>query len=529
MKNLTEITRLWSLLKRSTLLSRWGVFLLFLFAGCWVFWDVGSFRPILYDDPDYLEGRPVGWGAGYWKEVWTSPVVNLWHPLTVISHDVVSRFGGGLVWRHHLVNVLLHLGVGMSVVYWLRGLRCTWAGTLGAALLWTFHPALVESVAWVSGRKDVLSGFFMILSLGLAARGRSGWVILLFGIGALLAKPVAIVLPVILVVQDMAMRKKSLWDSGELWGLVRKYGFLALAAAGVVAVTLYFQAEGGQATTDPRGVVARLCGAGWGIWRAAALWFWPLGLHTAYEDPKALPVWYGMVALVVLGAGGWGMCSAKLRIGWRLGLALFICFLLPTLGFVRAGNHLVADRYLYLSGLGLTLIVVGELARWRVGLVMVGILAIVLGGLTKEQRSHWKTTRALFSRVLAVEPQHSYALAKIGNLERREGRLESAKEYYAASLALDSGSPDAHRNLAELALEAEDYRLAYHHSLELSKRWVRDGWLHERLGKLAFNLGERAAALTHIENAVKWTKGPGERKRMEMLRAEMASGGRATK
>ena len=499
-----------------------GVFLL-VSVGVWcLFKDVLMFRPLLYDDPEYLSGRPEGFGSPYWKALMTKAVVNLWHPLTVFSHDVVARFGGNGLWRHHLVNLFLHLGAAYAVVYWLRGLSWSFCSAFVVALIWGFHPCLVESVAWISGRKDILSALFILSALGAAARGRSVYLVLLLSIGALLSKPVAVMLPGVLIIQDLALRRKSLWDMREWRGLLRRYAAVVLLSLVVVFVTLIFQGQGGQAIADPRTGMERLTGAGWALWGALRLWFYPFGLHTAYDDPAVLSVIFGPFALALMGGVVWGMTSSRLSVTWRLGLACFFLFLFPTLGFIRAGNHLVADRYLYLPGLGLSLLVVRGLGVFRIwGLAVAIILTVVLSSLTKVQRKHWVSTRALFERVLEIRPQHSYALGKIGTLERIDGRLESAKDYYHASLAQDSGSPDAHKNLAEMALEEKNYKLAHHHYAQLAKRWQRDVWLYERLAKLAFNLGEVESALGYLEKASKVARTSEEVSNLRQLRAEM--------
>ncbi len=511
-----------SFLKRRPLLSAGGVFLSVIAAACWVFGDVVSFQPLLYDDPEYLTGRPAGFGLAYWRELTTASVVNLWHPLTVFSHDLVERLGGNALWRHHLVNILLHLGVACSLVYWLRGLSWSLSSALAVVLVWMFHPCLVESVAWVSGRKDILSALFILWSLGAAARGKSVYLVFFLAVGALLAKPVAVVLPGVLLIQDLALRGKSLWDVREWWGLLRRYAAVVLVSLVVILVTLIFQGQGGQAIEDPRTGMERLTGAGWALWGALRLWFYPFDLHTAYDDPAVLPVIFGLFAFVLMGGAAWGMTSSRLSVTWRLGLALFLLFLLPTLGFIRAGNHLVADRYLYLPGLGLSLLVVRGLGVFRTwGLAVAIILAVTLGSFTKEQRKHWVDTRSLFERVLEIRPQHSYALGKIGTLERIDGRLDSAKDYYHASLAQDSGSPDAHKNLAEMALEEKNYKLAHHHYAQLLQRWRREVWLYERLAKLAFNLGNSKQALSYLERGLQVARTSEEASRLGQLQAEM--------
>lgn len=506
---------------------RVGVFFVFLGLVWWVFGDVVKFRPLLYDDPEYLNGRPDGWGLGYWRNLGGQAVVNLWHPLTVHSHDLVSRLGGDLEWRHHLANVVLHLAAGAALVHWLRGVGWSFARAGLVALIWLFHPCLVESVAWVSGRKDILCALFVFLALGGASRGRATWVVFVFCIGALLSKPVAIVLPVVLVVQDLALRKMSVWsflkwERSEWTRLLRRYGMAAVAAFLVVIVTLTFQSEGGQATEDPRGAIERVSAVGWALLGAVRLWLYPVGLHTAYDDPVVLSVWFAFFAILILGAVIWAIGSARVNEMVRISLAVFILFLLPTLGFVRAGNHLVADRYLYLSGVGLTLLVISGLSFLKRGQWIVGVLLVLfLSGLTRRQRGHWVNTRAVFERVVDLKPEHSYGLAKIGTLERIEGRFDSARSYYNASLKIDSRSPDARKNLAEMALENEDYEGAYAHYLVLAETWGREAWLHERVAKLASNLGHREEALKHVKEALRWASGEQELASLRKLEEEL--------
>ncbi len=504
-------------------ISLWGLVFLVCMLVVWVFQDLTQFQLLLYDDVDYVTHRKLGWNLVYWIDLISKPVVNLWHPATVLSHDICALWKDGYSWKHHALNLLLHAANVVLIIWWLRQLGLALYVALAVSLLWFFHPVLVEPVAWVSGRKDLLVALFSILALGLAAKSDDGikarMVIFFLVLAAVCSKPVAVVLPAVLVFQSLVVSNKNAWDRAALYQGFKKHGELFLLSLGIVLVTLMFQADGGQAVVDARTLPERLASALWAVLRSLKLWVMPYDLHTAYDDPEHVHVVFVIAGLMTVMALGLLACWNRLPLIVRIGLALFLLFLLPTMGLVRAGNHLVADRYLYLPGLGLTLVLGGILSLLKPRVFVLLFMFLTLGAavFTKYQRQHWRDTRAVFSRILDIEPKHSYALAQMGSLERIAGNKELAQNYFLKALGEDAGSPIANWNLGDMEIEENNYAAAYKHYLTLAKLWGGEAWVHENLAKLAWNLQLYAEAKSHAERGLACAKTPSKLNDLETL------------
>lgn len=501
----------------------WGLFLLVIILGGWVFKDLSQFQLLLYDDVEYITYREGEWGGGYWQDLFLKPVANLWHPLTVLSHDFCASWTDGWLWKHHAFNIVLHVANACLVIWWLLRLGSPLRLALAVPILWFFHPVLVEPVAWVSARKDLLVTFFSLLALILTAKPVQGLrprgLLFFLVLGALLSKPVAVVLPLVLVFQRLALSGENAWSEKALHKSFKNYGELFFLSAGVVLITLIFQSDGGQSVIDGRSLLERFASALWAGVKSLRLWFVPHDLHTAYDDPEHINVIFvvfGFITMVTLVVMSWWS-----RFPWtvRLGLALFLLFLLPTMGFVRAGNHLVADRYLYLPGLGLTLALAGALSFIKPRLFIAFFMVLTIGsaGLSKHQREHWRNTKSVFLRVLDIEPRHSYALAQVGALEKIAGNTEQAKSYCLMALAEDPGSPVANWNLGDIAIDEGDFSSAYQYYMILADRWGGEAWVHKKLAKLAWNLHLSEDAKTHAQQGMKYSKTKSERNDFEVL------------
>ncbi|HPI63958.1 MAG TPA: tetratricopeptide repeat protein [Verrucomicrobiota bacterium] len=429
----------------------WGISLL-LALGAWlVFSPVWRFEFFRFDDPQYILDNPAVkaglTGPGLAWALRATQAGN-WHPLTWVSHMLDCQLFGVHAGWFHLVNATFHALNAALLFLALRQLTgATWRSALVAALF-ALHPLRVESVAWISERKDVLSGFFFMLTLWAYARyarppgpeerdptvpargaGRPplpaslfyGLALVCFALG-LLSKPMLVTVPLVLGLLDFwplqrvprrGQRAPGSTAGMSAWSLLalEKVPFLTLALV-QSGITLWAQkAEGAMATADQLRLSWRLGNALVAYVRYLRKMIWPDQLAFLYPHPGAWPVEQvagaaGVLLLVCLGMFWLG----RRRRYWLVGGLWFFGMLVPVIGLVQVGQQSWADRYSYLPSIGLLIILawgLGDLAekhRRAKGFVIAGAAALLAASTvaTARQLPLWKSTEPLYCRALDV-------------------------------------------------------------------------------------------------------------------------------
>jgi len=383
----------------------------------------------------------------------------------------------------HATNVLLH---GLSTVFLFGALRSLTGATGRSALvaaLFAVHPLHVESVAWISERKDVLSAAFGFLSMWAysvyARRGgvaRYGLMVLFFALG-LLAKPMLVTLPCVLLLLDIwPLRRLDLagpprrWLSQLLPLVVEKLPLLLLSALASLMVFRVQQQMGLVMTLDGLSLLERGANAVHAVGWYAVKTVWPTGLAPHYPHPY-LPARGGeplaslaVAAAVLLVAGlsvlaWWARRRTHLLVGWFW----FLGMLVPVIGLVQVSSQAYADRYTYLPLIGLFIAGVWEarerLARvrkpHRVGAGLAAALVALLAVSAHGQTRHWRDSVALFSHAHAVVPEDVLVRVHLGIALQDAGRPAEAVAHYAAALERDPDWPLVYfqRGLAHVALK----------------------------------------------------------------------------
>jgi Flp pilus assembly protein TadD len=427
-----------------------------------VFLPVVSHGFCSYDDNDYVfENAAVRGGlsrAGVaWA--WTALHASNWHPLTWLSHMLDCQLFGLHAGGHHAVNLLWHLLNSVGLFWVLRRLtREDWRPAL-VAVLFALHPLHVESVAWVAERKDVLSTFFAVLTVGayaLYAEQPGPWrylaVLAAFALG-LLAKPMLVTLPLVLLLLDV-------WPLGRTatvgWRrlALEKVPLLGLSA-GSCAVTLLAQRLPLTAT-GLLPLPVRLENAVMAYAAYLRKTLWPTDLAVLYPHPGApLPWWQvGGAALLLAGLTVLAFALRGRRPALLVGWLWYLGTLVPVIGVVQVGWQALADRYTYLPLVGVFIALAWALpaphsGRLRIGLVAAA--AVVLAAcavLARVQVGYWRSDRALWERTLAVTPDNPVARIHLGAVLFREGRLDEAERQFALSLQGPTQFPQAFNNLA---------------------------------------------------------------------------------
>lgn len=420
-----------------------------------------------YDDPSYVTNNlhvqaGVTWESAKWAFVGRS---DYWHPLSWLSHMFDWQLYGGFASGHHLTSVCWHAINAVLVFFVLR--RFTgrpWTSAFAAALF-AWHPLRVESVTWITERKDVMSGFFFLLTVwayaGYAERrrkqleARSSYVLtlLLFACG-LMCKPSLVTLPLLLLALDfwplgrtvMALpnsgqNNSTRWERNR-WTdlLLEKLPFFCLSAA-ISAVTVVMQQETG-AFVLKLPLDARIGNSVVSIARYIGKLFWPFDLTVCYPHPGYWPA--GVVAASTLLVAGFTITAWRQRRTrpWLMtGWCWFLVMLLPVIGLVQVGIQSMADRYTYLSGLGLELALLGSIPsikNSRVLTVISGTLggAILLGcaARTWDQQGIWQNPSALFRHAIAVSEKNDIAEGYLAYTLIGLGRMEEAGEHALQAL-----------------------------------------------------------------------------------------------
>lgn len=408
---------------------------------------------VFFDDSVYLLKNKVIQGGMSWLAVkWSFSTfyAGNWHPLTWLSHALDYQLFGLNPVGHHYVSLLFHVSNAVLVFLILEaGTGLLWPSLIVAAIFGV-HPLTVESVAWAAERKNVLSMFFCLLALrsytkyAKSAR-QSPYVIsvICFAL-ALMAKPQVISLPILLFLWDywplerMSFRPSSRPDTKELSFsalFVEKLPFLGLSALSAV-VTIVAQRAGNSVrnlTEVPLWVRLENCAVSYA--RYLADLFWPVKLAPMYPHPgNSLRFWQVGLATFLLATITvvvvWQRKHRYLAAGWLW----FLIALVPMIGLVQVGEQAMADRYMYLSLVGLLMAIVWSgrelILRWHVPTAawaaVAGAMVVVLGLLTHHQLSYWRDGETLWRYTLSVTDRNYMAHDNLAMVLAEQGRSDEA-------------------------------------------------------------------------------------------------------
>ncbi|HUI83196.1 MAG TPA: tetratricopeptide repeat protein [Candidatus Binatia bacterium] len=446
------------------------------------------------DDEQYVVNNPhlqrgLGWELVRWA--FTSYDLANWHPVTWLSHAVDLQLFQLNPSAHHLMNLLLHVANAL-LLFWVL-LRATarpahanaaadggsYAGRcFMVAALFALHPINVETVAWIAERKSVLSMAFFLLALGAwgwyARRPRAGRyavVLLLYALG-LLAKPQVITFPFVLLLWDYWPLRR-MFATGERtsamfpprrfsWLLLEKVPLLALSA-GSALMTMKAQGAAGALRYYPLPV--RLGNAAVSYVRYMGKAFWPWRLAVFYPHPRLSSVQVLGALLLLLAISGVVLTRRRqpyLLVGWFW----YLGTLVPMIGIVQVGEQAMADRYAYVSFIGLFLMVCWGIAEWgerrrlsgtRLAFVGAAVL-LALGTLTWRQLGYWSSNVTLWSHTLELTGGSYEAEENLGAALLESGEREEAMQHFARVAALDEqSSGTVGRELAGYAAVAHLY------------------------------------------------------------------------
>ncbi len=431
-----------------------------------------------FDDQGYLYQNPhvaAGLSGAGLRWAATAVVLNNYHPLTEIVQLAIASAAGMRPGAFHAVNAALHTANAGLLFLFLRRLTGRYWPAVIATALWAWHPLRVESVAWASELKDVLCGTLSLLTL-LAylryARGRSpGRYLLVAGllVLALLAKPMAVTLPAVLLLLDAWPLRDAGRPTGKWW-LARVAEKVPLVALGLLdaALTYHLQsARGPTGSVTPYPLSSRAANAvdavviylRQSVWPAGLAAFYPHPAVTGHPWPAALT---GAAGLLLVGLTAAAVLLGRRRPYLPIGWLWFIGMLVPVLGVVQVGDQSHADRYTYLPAIGLTMAIVLLVADWaahsaagRMAAATVAALAAVglIAG-TVNLVPTWRDSTTLWARADAVVGDNYVARAARSNQALHAGDVPAAERLARDAVAMaPDRAYDGHAALA-LALDA---------------------------------------------------------------------------
>jgi tetratricopeptide (TPR) repeat protein len=475
-----------------------------------------------YDDQAYVtENRHITGGLRAESVAWALRAFEAgnWHPLTWISHMVDCQVFGLAPRGHHATNLFLHALGSVLAFLSLRSLTGRTEASALVAVLFALHPLNVESVAWISERKNVLSTVFWFLALGAygsyARRpsvGRYLLVALCLALG-LLAKPMVVTLPCVLLLLDVWPLRRVSLGSAEAPSRMRtlvleKLPLLLLSLLSSV-LTVLAQSSGGAVTSlEAIPLSSRVPNAI--VSYAEYLWkmLWPSGLAAFYPHPGASAAWRVAVsALVLLAASALALRQASRRPFLLVGWLWYLGTLVPVIGLVQVGSQAMADRYAYVPLVGI-FVLLAFAADEAGGGTTRGVLRaaaaawlLALGLLTARQARFWHDSRSLFEHALAVTRKNYVAETNLGLVYAKELHWEEAVAAFRRALAIRPGHAEARGNLGVALAKLGRVDEAIPH-LERALRYDPGSALnHANLG-LALRGRDRARALEHMRRAV---------------------------
>ncbi len=465
-----------------------GIYLLLIGLSLAVFSQTIRYNFVNFDDDRYVYNAPAIQAGLTLKGIaaaFTSQHARNWHPLTTLSHMLDCQLYGLNAGGHHVTNVLLHTIAALLLFRVLRQMTgALWKSAIVAALF-AVHPLHVESLAWVSERKDVLSAVFFFLMLDAyvryarAASIRRYVVVTALFMAGLMSKPMLVTAPIVLLGLDYwplrrfdqiapTRGRAKLRQSASRRRIIQRLFLekipLLILSAGAGIVTFALQKRAAGAIT-PLPFLWRAQNAVMSYVIYAWKTLWPTRLAVFYPHPNdTLATWQVVLAIAFVLAI---TCAAivfrderpYLFTGWFW----YLVMLVPVIGFVQVGEQGHADRYTYLPSIGLFLIAVwaagdvaamGQVRLWR-GIAITGSIVVVaaLASAAFTQTSYWRNSETLWTHALAVTADNDVAHNNLGYLCVDRGELNKAMSHFEAASKIRSGKSDPHYNLGTAFVE----------------------------------------------------------------------------
>jgi hypothetical protein len=439
-----------------------------------VYWQVTQYGFVNLDDGDYVRyNRLIRLGMKGIPLAFSTIYAQFWHPLTWISLIFDYQLYGPNAGGYHFTNIILHI-LSTLLLFWLfnRMTGAIWKSAFIAGLF-ALHPLRVESVAWISERKDVLSGFFWMLTLCLYVYytekpAIKRYVLVLFSfVLALMSKPMVVTLPFIMILLDYWPLTRFQSQKGNLllWQLKEKILFFVLSAVFSI-ITIYYQFK---PSGESFPLSSRISNALVTFITYPIQILWPHDLTISYPFRFQIPLWqvFGTILLSVIISAAVIVMAKRLQylfVGWMW----YVITILPVIGIIQNGDYAMADRYTYLPSVGITVMLVwglpsmirSEETRKRflfpAGIAVLAIMSV----LSWKQCVYWKNSMELFNHALRVTRNNFLAHNDLGLALYEKGKMEEAINHYNKAILMAPRYAYAYNNRGTAYAQLGQYQSA---------------------------------------------------------------------
>lgn len=525
-----------------------------------VFGSLTSSNFVNFDDDVYVYENPTvrsGISAENIGWAFTHVHASNWHPLTTLSHMLDCQWYGLAPGAHHRTNILLHIATAIALFLVVRQMTHTvWPGFF-VALVFALHPLRVESVAWISERKDVMSGLCFMLTLAayvFYARREWSWsrylpVVCLFSLG-LMAKPTMVTLPLVLLLLDYWPLQRFPLANCPGFPLPRrvileKLPLLALSIA--LSLTVYQIQDQARSSGDAIPFSMRVGNALVSVITYLGQLFCPVNLAAYYPYPPVGQSAFAVTCavLIIVGLTIWFVRQRQncpwLLVGW----GWYLIMLVPVIGLIQVGAQAHADRYTYLPEIGLCLGLVWALNEgsrtWpKREVALGGLAAMLLLTLIIQARvqvTYWRDSETLWRHALVCTDNNALAESNLAAALFQQGRLDETVEHARKAVGLNADYVEAQNTLGHALYQqgnmdeaAEHLQRAFalkpdfaaaHNNYGLvllrEQQWeaareqfqtavdLQPGMpdAYDNLGVVLFQLGRSEEALLHYEQAIR--------------------------
>jgi len=499
---------------------------------------------INFDDGGYVyENKHVQNGFTLDSIKWAftlvkSDEISYWHPVTWLSHMLDCQLFGIDPGWHHLSNLFYHMiNVLLLFLVLFRMTGALWKSAAVAALF-ALHPVNVDSVAWISERKNLLSTTFWILTMLAYVRYASQpsvWrylvVMIVFALG-LMAKPMLVTLPCALLLLDFWplgrfewfqknwLNKEAVPASGcpafqmaPVSRLIKEKIPLLILSFGAICLSFLSLQKNSQILNElyhpfSLRIENSLVSYFHYIWHL----IWPADLAILYPFPKAIPLWQPIAAalaliFITLFVIGYSKKKPYLATGWFW----YVGTLTPVIGIIQGGLWpQIADRWAYVPYVGVFIIlawgVTDIFSRFRlkhlISAVLALIILIIFSVTTSGQLKYWQNTYTLFQHALNVTRDNYFAHLQVGRYFSRENDLANAMRHFQKALDIFPDYADAHESMGDEYVALKDYKNALLHYQKTALFAPSDGNLSNKIGNLFASLKDYDQAIRHYRDAI---------------------------
>jgi tetratricopeptide (TPR) repeat protein len=496
-----------------------------------VYWPVRNFSFINYDDDEYVYENPhVQSGLTVKNILWafqTSSAAN-WHPVTWLSLMLDTELFGHDPGGYHITNLFLHVfNVLLLFIVLLKMTNAPWRSAF-VSCLFALHPLHVESVAWISERKDLLSTFFMLLSFWTynhyvtTQRPLAYFRTLIYFALGLMSKPMLVTLPFVLLLLDYwplgrfyrdtlaENSNKAYWHvrGAAQWLFVEKIPFLFLSIASC-CITLFAQKSSGAVADFPLDLKVANAAISYLLYLRNAL----CPTHLAFFYPFTPNINITIVAISILALGGISFVAIKTmrRIPWFFtGWFWYLATLVPVIGIVQVGSQSMADRYTYipLTGIfiifawGISYLSAGRFFRKAIVLASALFILLVLSVLTRKQVDYWQDSATLFRHALIATDHNYVAHNNLGKVFYSQNMLDSSLCHFSEALKISPHYSIALYNTGYLLKQqgkTADALPFFQKAILFDPNYTH---AYQCMGEAYELLGNKALSMTHFRRAI---------------------------